>query len=926
MEKGTKLGRYEIQEKIGAGGMGEVYLAHDEQLDRSVALKVLLPEFSANTDRVQRFKLEARAASTLNHPNIITIHEVGESENRIYIATEFVNGVTLRQKIEEGNLTILDAIEIAQQLADALAEAHEAHIVHRDIKPENVMIRRDGYAKILDFGLAKSILYQQPGAGDKTLQMVHTQPGMVMGSVRYMSPEQARGKEVDERTDVWSLGVVLYEMLTGVNPFDGETSSDSLAAVLHVEPAQLPAKIPAELRRITTKALQKKAEDRYQTVSEMAGDLRAAENRLKYDSGEVGSYSLSAETNKTGHYVPTDTSENKTLIHDTSSLKAAEKTEKNNRRDKKGLLRFLPIGILMVAILLAVGAWFGISRSSQETASFEKFQITRLTENGKSSMPSISPDGKYIAYISTENNLRSVVVRQTATGGTSQVAPPTNINYSYPTFSPDGNYVYYTSAQNGIGTLYRTGSLGGTPQKVLTDIDSKVSLSPDGKRLVFIRHDVDKSLSRVIVADIEGQNEEVIYETATSGQRRLFEVAWSSRGDEILIDSIEETTAGNIGAGRFLLISLVDKKVRTLGEKLWQNASSISWAGDNSGFYFIAREKADEPNQIRFFDYHTHEARQITTDSSGYASVSVSSDGKTIAASRADTMTSLWTLNLQNKELTQLSSESRLLTGLYGLMSLPDGRLLVTRNEGAKPVLWTVNEDGSGEKRWNTDAPAATSPMLSPNGKFIVYSTVADGQRRIWKADVDGTNAVQLSSGETYADLFPHVLADNKTIVFQRRFDEIAKSKLYKVDAETKTESVLFADDASNDSYPAVSPDGKRLAYVAQSFDNGTMNFRSVIKTSEVEGGEIKKSEKEYRENFSYGFEWSPDGKSLIIVSTRTVPNLAEMSLTDGQLKPLTNFSTGEIGNFARSHDGKKIYVVRTVRNSDLLLISDTKK
>lgn len=926
MEKGTKLGRYEIQEKIGAGGMGEVYLAHDEQLDRSVALKVLLPEFSANTDRVQRFKLEARAASTLNHPNIITIHEVGESENRIYIATEFVNGVTLRQKIEEGNLTILDAIEIAQQLADALGEAHEAHIVHRDIKPENVMIRRDGYAKILDFGLAKSILYQQPGSNDKTLQMVHTQPGMVMGSVRYMSPEQARGKDVDERTDVWSLGVVLYEMLTGVNPFDGETSSDSLAAVLHVEPASLPSKIPAELRRITMKALQKKAEDRYQTINEMAADLRAAENRLKYDSGEVGSYSLAAETNKTGHFVPTDTSENKTLIHDTSSLKAAEKTEKTDRHDKKGFLRFLPVGILIVAVLLAVGAWFGISRNGQETASFEKFQITRLTENGKSSMPSISPDGKYIAYISTENNLRSVVVRQTATGGTSQVAPPTNINYSYPTFSPDGNYVYYTSAQNGIGTLYRTGSLGGTPQKILTDIDSKVSPSPDGKRLVFIRHDVDKSLSRVIVADIEGQNEEVIYETATSGQRRLVEVAWSSRGDEVLVDSIEETTAGNIGAGRFLLVSLVDKKVRTLGEKLWQNASSISWAGDNSGFYFIAKEKADEPNQIRFFDYQTHEARQITTDSSGYASVSVSSDGKTIAASRADTMTSLWALNLQNKELTQLSSESRLLTGLYGLMSLPDGRLLVTRNEGAKPVLWTVNEDGSGEKRWNTDAPAATSPMLSPNGKFIVYSTVANGQRRIWKADVDGTNAVQLSSGETYADLFPHVLADNKTVVFQRRFDEIAKAKLYKVDAETKTETALFADDTTNDSYPAVSSDGKHLAYVAQSFNNGTMNFRSVIKTSEVEGGEIKKAEKEYRENFSYGFEWSPDGKSLIIVSTRTVPNLAEMSLTDGQLKPLTNFSTGEIGNFARSYDGKKIYVVRTVRNSDLLLISDTKK
>ncbi len=205
---GTKLGRYEISRQIGVGGMGEVYLAHDSQLDRDVALKVLLPEFCCDVERVQRFKLEAKAASALNHPNIITIHEIDETDDKLFIATEFVDGATLREKIQTGELTFLDSIKIAEQVADALSVAHRAHIVHRDIKPENIMIRRDGYVKILDFGLAKPTNHHS-GAEDKTVQMVKTQAGIVMGSVRYMSPEQARGKETDERTDVWSLGVVL---------------------------------------------------------------------------------------------------------------------------------------------------------------------------------------------------------------------------------------------------------------------------------------------------------------------------------------------------------------------------------------------------------------------------------------------------------------------------------------------------------------------------------------------------------------------------------------------------------------------------------------------------------------------------------------------------------------------------------------------
>jgi eukaryotic-like serine/threonine-protein kinase len=314
MLSGTKLGRYEIRQKIGAGGMGEVYMAHDSQLDRKVALKVLLPEFCCDEERTNRFKLEAKAASALNHPNIITIYEVGIEDERLFIATEFVDGITLRDRINSGEMTYLEAIKIAEQVGDALAVAHEAHIVHRDIKPDNIMIRKDGIVKILDFGLAKPIFEQRVGAEDETIRLVKTQPGMVMGSVRYMSPEQARGKDTDERTDVWSLGVVLYETLTGKNPFEGETVSDSLAAVIHVEPAPL-EDVPEELQRIVRKALRKKSAERYQSIKDLALDLRDLRMEAEHLSGETRLSQLSKTISIKKH----DTDENATLLHETIS-------------------------------------------------------------------------------------------------------------------------------------------------------------------------------------------------------------------------------------------------------------------------------------------------------------------------------------------------------------------------------------------------------------------------------------------------------------------------------------------------------------------------------------------------------------------------------------------------------------------------------
>ena len=280
--------------------MGEVYLAEDTKLERTVALKVLPASVAGNRQRMQRFIQEAKAASSLNHPNILTIFEIGEADGAHFIATEFIDGMNLRPMVAGASLRIIDSLDIAVQVAAALSAAHEAGIVHRDIKPENIMLRRDGYVKVLDFGLAKlteaegSVLDTQ--APTKTL--IATDPGVVMGTIQYMSPEQVRGQPLDARTDIFSLGVVLYEMLAGRRPFEGKTNSDVMASILERDPpplARYSREVPDTLEWIVTKALRKDKEERYQTAKELLTDLRSLKQRLEFAAEQARSLASGAE-------------------------------------------------------------------------------------------------------------------------------------------------------------------------------------------------------------------------------------------------------------------------------------------------------------------------------------------------------------------------------------------------------------------------------------------------------------------------------------------------------------------------------------------------------------------------------------------------------------------------------------------------------
>src|SRR5436309_4879128 len=286
---GKLIGHYRIESLVGVGGMGEVYLARDERLGRKAALKLLPDSLTTDETQLGRFKNEARTASALNHPNILTVYEIGAEGNVQFIATEFIEGVTLRAALASERMSAHRALEIAVQVASALAAAHDAGVVHRDIKPENIMLRPDGYAKVLDFGIAK--LTAQRRASDdhrvETTALLQTRPGLVLGTAHYMSPEQARGQKVDARSDIWSLGVVLYEIVTGNPPFRGETPSDCIAAILTTEPASLSSispDVPAKLESILQKALRKKTDERYQTIKEMLAELRILKAKLETES------------------------------------------------------------------------------------------------------------------------------------------------------------------------------------------------------------------------------------------------------------------------------------------------------------------------------------------------------------------------------------------------------------------------------------------------------------------------------------------------------------------------------------------------------------------------------------------------------------------------------------------------------------------
>jgi len=926
MLAGETFGRYEIRNKIGEGGMGEVYSALDLELDRNVAIKLLPNEFTEDEERRLRFRQEARVVSSLNHPNVITIYEIGENDFGHFLATEYVEGRTLREIIKRESLTLQRILKIIEQAGNALVAAHHERIVHRDIKPENIMVRRDGIVKVLDFGLAKPVTGFKNGDNSTDNKTI---PGTVMGSARYMSPEQARGLEVDERTDIWSLGVVLYELLVGKAPFDGPTTADTLGAVIYQDPepiGNLLPNAPVELQRIVRKALQKDREERYQDIKDFALDIK----ELLYDIEHANS------GNRTNHVISNpEFTENPTIIHrtvsgnhptDKTNVAVSGKTYIAPQRSRSRFAAYA-LPLLAAALLLFGGiAFYSWSTAATPLAAtaFERPQISRINTDGRVLLPSISPDGKYVAYVSGEIGSRSLVVRQIATDSLVTVVQPTNLNLQSITFSPTGDHIYYcqTSPDFSINTLYQVPTLGGTPKKLIEDVDSAVTFSPDGKQFAFMRHRSEPNEDVIFLVNTDTlAMEPLISNRATEYDFFGSRLAWSPDGKTIIMGA-GKRQSGFVEKTDVAEILISEKKVRPVNRREFFFISNVVWFADGSGFLFSGRENENGPNQIWRSSYPGGEVVQITNDFNDYLDVSISADGRNIVTIKGDTVSSVWRFSPSTKANTQLISDSRNLEGMLGIVPRRDGKLLYTRNDGKESDLWISDADGKNAKALLAEPGYSVAPVTTPDERYIVFNLQKDKSSGIYRADADGKNVVRLSDeNPENVDFNPQITPDGKFVIFQRRSGKDERFSLMRISVTGGPIEELYSAENWSVFQPRISPDGKHIAYVT--YDVKT--FQKKLMIAALENGSFGKVENTLEFNLINQFTWSPDSRSLTISTNRGGSmNIWRQPIDGSAATQLTDFKSGKIMNFAWTADGKELIIARGNTNNDLILIKDS--
>ncbi|MGI8783789.1 MAG: protein kinase domain-containing protein [Acidobacteriota bacterium] len=885
---GQTISHYKILEKLGGGGMGVVYRAEDLRLGRSVALKFLPAEFSNDPMTLERFQREARTASALNHPHICTIYDIDEFEGKPFIAMELLEGQTLKHRIEGKSFQLQELLDLSIQIANALDAAHSKGIVHRDIKPANIFISSDKQAKVLDFGLAKLVPQHAKEAAPKVASAVQTinedlqtSPGTAMGTVAYMSPEQALGEELDARTDLFSFGIVLYEMATGVPAFKGGTSAALFDAILNkapTSPLRLNPELPVEFEQIVSKALEKDREIRYQSAREMVIDLR----RLQRDSGSGRAATAGATI-------------------------ASPFTRRWRKRAAVGA------GLVAIAaasiILLYWSPW---TKQAVETGpSLLDAVVTQLTDQaGPEVFPSLSPDGKSIVYVSRASGNWDIYLQRVGGQNPVNLTKDSPTTDTQPAFSPDGEYIAFRSSRAG-GGIFIMGATGESVRR-LTDFGYNPVWSPDGIEILCSIASTDWSPQ---VRDLLGNGLWIV--NAASGQKRQVQgpedaaqPSWSPSGSRIAYWGIAKGGQRDIwtlpAAGGQPIAVTADKALD------WNPV----WSPDGEYLYFSSdRQGSMNLWRVRIDDQSgkTLAAPEpVTTGVAAWSQhASISRDGQQIAYAALVTRSNLQRVSFDPSTGTVNGQPTAITAGSRVAVTpdpSPDGRWLAFSSRGKQDDLMIIRTDGTGQFQLTDDPYRDRRPRWSPDGKRLVFYSDRSGAYQAWAINPDGSGLRQLTHDPNLNLIYVTWSPDGSRLAcFDAR---MGRSLTFDLNMPSTTLLPLADTTGAQFIARSWSPDGRWLAGDWQMPDGSSTG----IATYSFETGKYEKVSEDGSSPV-----WLNDNRRLLFVQQGKILSVDSQSKQTREVfSSPPHVVTGSVG---LSRDNRTIYFSLTETDSDIWLM-----
>ena len=878
---GESIGHYRIVSKLGTGGMGEVFLADDTKLGRQVAIKTLSSMFDGDESFLKRFRNEARAAASLNHPHVATVYSVEEHAGRPFIALEYIDGRTLDELIPAGGVDIETFARWFVPVATALAHAHHRGVIHRDVKPGNIMITRDGIVKILDFGLA----YFRPSAGPRTdTDTELTAAGQLLGTPSYMSPEQARGEEVDHRSDIFSLGVVMYEAITGQRPFRGDSNAEIVSNLLKTEPRAieriLPT-VPPELSALIAYCLQKRRRDRPQDMDE----VREVLERFVVQ--------------------PRSTPSNRSL------------SQRFYRQVTSGRVWPNLVGAAVV-LVVALAGWLYFSNESKPPIDFDRMTMRRLSDTNNVGYAQISPDGKSIAFATFEDDgTRTLWFRRIDDRNALRILTPERLPFwGGLAISEDGGYVYYITAERTAlyGTLYRVSSLGGPPRKLVDQANDVGDLSPDGSRLLFVRYGEPARVISVNSGD--GSDERVIVEEATGAGRQTYyrDPKFAPDGKSVFYISAE--TADGIETWSVESVGINDRTVRRIYQQR-DRISEIAPLRNADGLLMTATDPGTNLQQLYYLSTTDGKKTRVTNDLYLYFGVSVDRDGRNIVASQRSDQQRLWVGESSDlSALKPLNSEPR---ANRSVEWTPDGRIVFDGFENNMSDIWIADADGRNLQKLTDADGDDVEPEISGDGRFIVFTSRRSGRNQVWRMELDGSNQAVLADvdGVTQG---PRFAPDGRTVVFEWVSDR--GRVLGSVDVYGGPVSeVQKIDNIPGNSvfYWAASPNAKHIAYSV--WDATRMRMMVALKS--IDGSEPVRTLDIWP---SLILKWGPDGKTLYYrerqVGEAPENEVRVIDTATGRSSVLVKTSPEYVSDLAYSRDGKRVAVVRGSSASNVVILT----